>query len=169
MTEHTQTHAETYIVRARIGHEQPTAVASGTMTVPEIGPWLARIFTAVTSAVARQNVHVIGPPFARYHRRDDGRFDVEAGFPVSGYVWTAAGVRASRLPGGKLAATMHVGPYDGMEPAYAALADWVRDEGGELAGDAWEVYLTGPATVADPAGWRTEVVQPYRMRPHDEA
>lgn len=154
----------TYEIHARIGAEQRTAVSSATLPVAEIGPWLGRTYQNVASTVAGQGHHPVGPPFARYHRRDDGRFDIEAGFPVSGYIWTAGGVRSSRLPGGKLAATMHVGPYDQMEPAYRALTEWIRENGGEPAGDAWEVYLTGPATVPDPAAWRTEVVQPYQAQ-----
>src|SRR6476661_8710661 len=39
--------------------------------------------------------------------------------------------RPSTLPGGPAAMTTHVGPYEAMEPAYAALASWVDDQGGE--------------------------------------
>jgi effector-binding domain-containing protein len=50
-----------------------------------------------------------------------------------------------------------------MEPAYQALASWVSEHGGELAGDAWEVYLSDPSAQPDPATWRTEIVQTYRQ------
>lgn len=71
-------------------------------------------------------------------------------------------VRPSSLPGGTVATTMHVGSYDQMEPAYEALAQWVKEHGQELAGDPWEVYFSDPSVEPDPATWRTEIVQPYR-------
>jgi effector-binding domain-containing protein len=49
-----------------------------------------------------------------------------------------------------------------MGPAYEALADWVERRGGELDGEAWEVYYSDPGEQPDPATWRTEVIQPYR-------
>jgi effector-binding domain-containing protein len=70
-------------------------------------------------------------------------------------------VRSSSLPGGMVATTMHIGSYDQMEPGYEALSAWVKERGQELAGDAWEVYLSDPAAEPDPTKWRTEIVQPY--------
>ena len=93
----------------------------------------------------------------------EGRLEVEAGFPVSSPIEPNGDVQPSELPGGQVAVTVHVGPYDQMEPAYQALASWVTDHGGELAGDAWEVYFSDPSTEPDPATWRTEIVQPYRQ------
>ena len=72
-------------------------------------------------------------------------------------------MRPCVLPAGPVAVTMHIGPYDAMEPAYAALASWVGDRGGQLAGDPWEVY-SDPEQRPDPSTWRTEIVQPYRIR-----
>jgi effector-binding domain-containing protein len=68
------------------------------------------------------------------------------------------------LPAGPVAVTVHIGPYDAMEPAYAALASWVSGRGGQLAGDPWEVYFSDPEQRPDPSTWRTEIVQPYRIR-----
>jgi effector-binding domain-containing protein len=91
-----------------------------------------------------------------------GRFEVEAGFPATRPIEGNGDVQPSELPGGQVAVTMHVGPYEQMEPGYQALASWVGERGGELAGDAWEVYFSDPSTEPDPATWRTEIVQPYR-------
>ena len=72
-------------------------------------------------------------------------------------------MRPSVLPRGPVAVTTHIGPYDAMEPAYAALASWVSDRGGEPTGDAWEIYLSDPEQQPDSSMWRTEIVQPYRI------
>lgn len=94
---------------------------------------------------------------------DDRRFEVEAGFPVTAPITASGEVHPSALPGGPVATTIHIGPYDEMEPAYRALAEWIAEHGGEPAGDAWENYFSGPVSQPDPATWRTEIVQPYRV------
>ena len=152
-----------YEIQPGIADEQPTAVAEATLPVDHIGPWLTKTYGAVAGVLAHQSVQPVGPPFSRFHRFDAGRFAVEAGFPVASVIDASGDVRASSLPGGRVARTMHVGPYDEMEPAYEALASWVRAEGGELVGDAWEIYYSDPQVEPDPKSWRTEIVQPYRV------
>lgn len=152
----------TYEIESSTREEQPTATASTTLVVEEIGPWLGRIYSAIATSLAAQGAYPVGPPFARYHRHQDGRFDVEAGFPVAEAIKPDGEVRPSSLPGGTAATVMYVGPYDGMQPVYDALTSWVSEQDNELAGDPWEVYLSEPAVEPDPATWRTQVVQPYR-------
>lgn len=151
-----------YEIHAEARETQPTAVARATLPVAEIGPWLGRTYGAIAGLLAARQAAPAGPPFARFHMLGSGRFEVEAGFPVNSPIEPAGDLQPSGLPGGQVAVTVHVGPYDQMEPAYQALASWVTDHGGNLAGDAWEVYFSDPATQPDPATWRTEIVQPYR-------
>lgn len=151
-----------YDVHGETRTGQPTAVVSTTLPVPEIGPWLARTYGTIGAVLDRQGIRPVGPPFGRFHQVSDDRFEVEAGFPVAVAVEDDGEVRASSLPGGPVATTMHVGPYEAMEPAYEALESWVREHDGDLAGDPWEVWLSDPSREPDPMTWRTEVVQPYR-------
>jgi effector-binding domain-containing protein len=89
--------------------------------VPEIGPWLGRAYGEITGVLADQGRQSAGPPYARHHVLGNGRFDVEAGFPVSTAIEPAGAVRPGVLPAGPVAVTVHIGPYDAMEPAYARL------------------------------------------------
>ncbi len=150
-----------YEIHAQTRQPQPTAVGRATLTVQELPSWLGRTYGAVAQALAAHGAGPAGPPFARYHRLGDNRFTVEAGFPAATVIEAVGDVIPSELPGGQVAVTVHTGPYETMEPAYEALVSWVTDHGGEVAGDAWEVYFSDPATQPDPATWRTEVVQPY--------
>jgi effector-binding domain-containing protein len=152
-----------YDVRGETRTEQPTAVARATLAVEEIGPWLAETYGALAAALARQGVVTpAGLPFARYGPFEEGRVEVEAGFPVSAPVAEDGVLVPSVLPGGPVAVTTHLGPYDAMQPAYAAVLAWVEEQGGQPAGHPWETYFTDPSEHPDPATWRTDVVQPYR-------
>ncbi|MGW5740525.1 GyrI-like domain-containing protein [Amycolatopsis sp. NPDC003861] len=153
----------TYEIQAGNRNEQPTAVAEAVLDVAGIGAWLGRQYATIAGVLTAQGRVPAGPPFARYRREPDGRFHVEAGFPVGTPIAPVDGVRPSTLPAGPVVETVHVGPYDTMEPAYGALACWVHEHDGELAGAAWEVYLTSPEAQSDPGTWCTEVVQPYRI------
>lgn len=153
-----------YIIEARSLDEQDTAVEYATLAVGEIGQWLGKAFHEVASYLGRKGAGPAGMPFARYHRVSDDRFDVEAGFPATTPTSGEGDVEPSELPEGLAAVTVHVGPYGAMETAYEALAAWVRAQGGDPVGDAWEVYLNEPDSDSDPATWRTEIVMPYRAR-----
>ena len=157
------TRMTTYEIEARELVEQETAVEYATLPIADIGPWLGQAFKEVATYLERKGAGPVGGPFARYHPTTDDRFEVEAGFPASTPTGGEGEVEPSDLPGGPAAVTVHVGPYDAMEPAYTALRAWVREQGGEPEGDPWEVYLTDPGINPDPATWRTEVVQPYRL------
>lgn len=133
------------------------------LPVAAIGSWLARAYGTLGRVITLHGAYPAGPPFARYRQLADDRFAVEAGFPVSAAIDADGDVRPSQLPGGPAAVTVHIGPYEQMAPAYRALASWVSSHGGEPAGDPWEVYYTDPASESDPATWRTEIIQPYRV------
>lgn len=152
-----------YEIDAQARKAQLTAVATATLPVGEIGSWLARTYGTIAAVVSAGGAGLAGPPFARYRQLADGHFAIEAGFPVTTAIEAADGVQPSELPGGPAASTIHVGPYDQMEPAYLALSAWIKEHGGEPAGDPWEIYFSDPASEPDPATWRTQVVQPYHQ------
>jgi effector-binding domain-containing protein len=152
----------TYEIQSQPRQEQPTAVAQTALDVADIGPWLTATYGSVFNFLATHDSLPVGPPFARYQQLGGGRFQVEAGFPVAQAIQGEGDVIASVLPGGLVATTLHIGPYEAMEPAYEAVASWVDQQGGERTGDPWEVYFSDPQEEPDPDTWKTEVVQPYR-------
>ncbi len=153
----------TYEIETRTLTEQDTAVEYATLRIADIGPWLGKAFNEVASYLERKGAGPVGTPFARYLPTSDSRFEVEAGFVASTPTSGEGDVEPSDLPGGLAAVTVHVGPYDTMEPAYEAIRTWVHAHGGEPVGGAWEVYLSDPNADPDPTNWRTEIVQPYRL------
>jgi effector-binding domain-containing protein len=152
---------KTYDVTSDTIDVQPAAVMRTTVTVDQIGPWIGTAYGAIAQAMAVQGLSPAGMPFARYHRLTDDRFTVEAGFPTSAPIRNSGEVQASTLPGGNIARTLHIGPYDEMAPAYTALLSWIGEHGYVPDGDPWEIYLTEPGEQPDPAQWRTEIIQAY--------
>ncbi len=144
--------------------EQPTAVRCGRVEVADIAGWIGPAFGQVMAAMSAEGLLPAGPPFARYTRVEGlpTTFDIEAGFPCAQPITERAGaaVRPSSLPGGAVAVVVHVGPYDAMTSTYQDLEQWVAEHDLVADGAPWECYLTEPA--GNPAGWRTEIVQPCR-------
>ena len=58
-----------------------------------------------------------------------------------------------------VASTMHRGPYESLRPVYAALAQWVTDNGHAVVGPPMEVYYSGPEDVPSEE-YLTEVQMP---------
>jgi effector-binding domain-containing protein len=154
-----------YEVSSRHIEEQPTLVMTAKMRVPEIKGWIGQAYSRVAEVIGRVGLDFAGPPFARYRPLDDqfSEFEIDAGFPVDRHAEGEDDIVASTLPGGAVAVVTHIGPYDQMQPAYAALMGWIEEHGGRPEGAAWEVYYSDPVAEPDPATWRTEIFQPYKV------
>jgi effector-binding domain-containing protein len=88
--------------------------------------------------------------------------DVEIGFPVSRPLPDWGDIKSGALPAGKFASTMHFGPYDTLSLAYEALTQYVKENGYEPTGVAYEFYFSGPETPPDKI--QTQIVFPLKTR-----
>lgn len=136
--------------------EQHVAIVKGHVTVDEMPEFLGGAFSEVINVLDEQGLHPTGAPFGRYSMPEGGAFDAEIGFPCNDVVKPEGRVEACELPGGRVARTMHVGPYGDVGAAYEAAIAWLTEEGYVVEGRPWECYLDGPE-VAEP---RTEVFIP---------
>ena len=137
---------------------QPTAVVRGHVEQQDLPGFLGTAFAETLRAITADRHAPAGPPFARY-RMDGTAFDVEAGFPSTGRLTTAAGrVEPGELPGGTAAEVVYRGDYGGVGAAYEAVGKWLAERQYTPTGDPWEAYLDEPG-VAEP---RTLVRLPYR-------
>jgi effector-binding domain-containing protein len=124
-----------------------------------LGESFGRLYTAVPSLGA----HPLGMPFVLYHEFGPDLIDVEACVPVDRTVEPGAPVRAFTLPAADVAMTTHVGPYEGLAEAYAALSAWIADHGYRSAGPVRERYLNGPSDGTPPSEYRTEIEMPIEV------
>lgn len=102
----------------------------------------------MTSPSADDGTGRSGPPTPR-SLPEPGRRYVEAVFPLTAPVVDAGRIHVIDLEGGPAVQTLHVGSYDGLHGAYAALERWLQDQGATPGGPVREVYLTGPDVPQD--------------------
>ncbi len=127
--------------------------------LPELGEKMGAAFGAVMAHISRAGAIPRGPAVARYEP-EDGGFDVAAGFPVTEAFEPGDGVEPLVLPGGEVAHTTHLGPYEELPAAYEALRADVEAQGRSLdsAAPMWEEYWSGPDAPAEET--RTEIFWP---------
>lgn len=149
-----------YRVEERQLKPQHTLTVRVTAAPAELPELLGAIFAEVVNCAQARQVEVAGPPFLRSHSFETAQVDIEAGVPVARAVEGEGRVRASELPGGRVATTWHTGPYESIGPAYESIQAWMNEAKAAPAGAPWEVYWTDPGQEPDPSNWRTEVLWP---------
>lgn len=128
--------------------------------VAEIGPVLKEILPEVFSYLDKRGVRPSGPPFTRYHSYDGTQCELEAGFPVAELQSGEGNITAGELPGGAIASTVHVGPYEQLPNAHDAIDAWIHENKKNSRGPQWESYVTDPGREPDPFKRETELLWP---------
>jgi effector-binding domain-containing protein len=100
------------------------------------------IFPRLRGAIRAQGATPAGPRFARYYNGDPAAFDTEAGIPFTGsFMLTGDEIRVTKLPAGRAAKTLHIGPYYTLSQEYRRIEKWLAEEGHRPAEGPWESYL----------------------------
>jgi AraC family transcriptional regulator len=149
-----------YEIEVKQAEPQHVLCIRETTTQEALGSTLGRLFGAVREHLEELDVEPQGPPFARYPKFEEDDVEVEAGFPVPGPLAETDEITNDELQGGQLASTWHVGPYETLYKAHAALEAWIEEQNRAPAGAPWEIYWTDPEEVPEPDQWKTEVVWP---------
>jgi effector-binding domain-containing protein len=95
-----------------------------------------------------------------YHEFGSQGIDAEVSVPIVRQVMATGMIKSRMLPAMTVARTVHVGPYDQLGEAYAALRDWIREHGFEVAGPVEERYLNGPGDRVATSEYQTEIEMP---------
>src|SRR5205807_8540633 len=110
-------------------------------TVPQagLGAFFMEIFPKLRGAIRAQGATPAGPRFARYYNGDPAAFDTEAGIPFTGsFMVTGDEIRVTKLPAGRAAKTLHIGPYQTLSQEYRRLEKWLAEEGHRPGEGPWE-------------------------------
>jgi effector-binding domain-containing protein len=134
---------------------RPTAVVAATTTwraFPALWPQLSD----EVWACLRANGISGGCPNVMLYRDGPGPGEVrvEVGVELRQPCELTGRVFTSTLPGGRVAMTVHHGPWSELGSAHQAIADWCATEERQPTGTRWEIY--GPHR-DDPAELWTEV------------
>ena len=121
-----------------------------------IGPSADRAYQRLFEALGKREVTPAGPPRLAYLDVAGDTWTMEASVPVSSATAIDDDIVARDFPGGKVASTIHRGPYDELGIAYRELEKWISDNGHEPTGPCFDVYLNEPWETADPADYETE-------------
>lgn len=155
----------TYDIEIRVIQPRPIASSRATTTPEQVGSVLTQtLLPGVYAFIQARGLAVNGPPVAVYHRFEPDQVELEAGVPVAAEFEGDDRVQRSVIPGGSVAATRHVGPYEGLGAAYTALRQWIADHGYQIVGPAWESYPMPPGGEPDPARLTTDVF--WLVAPH---
>jgi effector-binding domain-containing protein len=147
---------------------QPVLSIRATIPVADLGPAMGDRLSALSEYMKRSGAQSAGPPFVRYHTFGEVETDLETGIPVVKAVGGEGRIASGELPGGPAVSTWHVGEHQKLGEAYARIDTWLKEEGRERDGAAWEVYYWIDPNEGldpskwDPSTWRTQLVQPVK-------
>jgi effector-binding domain-containing protein len=130
-------------------------------SVSELRAVMGRVFGSIIAYLSELGVCPAGAPYAAYFNMDMDDLDIEIGVPVASALEGRGEIRSGTIPAGRAASCLYIGPYSGLEPAYAALADFVAQNGLEVMGVAYEFYLNDPSAVP-PDDLATRIVFPLK-------
>jgi effector-binding domain-containing protein len=148
--------------------EQPYVAVKSVVKMDEIGPTAGKLLGEVFGWLSGHGLTPAGAPFFRYNVVDMERgLEIEFALPTAAQAAGDDRVLAGVLPAGRYASLIHLGPYEQLYDANAALGDWIKEQGltvdvakspeGDRFGCRLEIYLNDPGVEKDPAKWETEV------------
>jgi effector-binding domain-containing protein len=129
------------------------------VTMQTMGDGIGAAFGVLVEHAAKTGANWAGPPFILYPETCEGEFEIAVCMPVVPGAVGGDRVALEEVPGGSVASTVHVGPYNEVGKAYVALQKWMTDNGRRPAGMMREIYLNDPDSVP-PEQLMTEVDWP---------
>jgi effector-binding domain-containing protein len=113
-----------------------TAVIRGRVPAKELSRFVPAACGEVWSFVRSARLPRPGRHVALYLA--DG--SVEVGAEVSGPFAGNERIHCSKLPAGRVATTVHFGPYQSLSDAHHATREWCASHGHQFSGISWEIY-----------------------------
>jgi effector-binding domain-containing protein len=140
--------------------DQPIVSIRGRLAQSDLPAFIGRSFGELYGHLRLLGVKPGGEPFVIYHEFGPNEVDAEVCTPVAGPMKASGRITSRVLPAATVAQALHIGPYEDLHVAYAAVTHWVGGHGLEAAGPVRERYLDGPGDGVPPWAYRTIVEQP---------
>lgn len=142
--------------------DQPVLSIRTRSAVQDLPEVLGPSYAAIAQYLVALGEEPSGAPFVGYYNMDMQDLDIEVGFPVSQALEGRGKMQPGKIPGGKMATCLHIGPYKEVEPAYNALIVYIGQQGHESTGVAYEFYLNDPNETPEEA-LQTQIVFPLKI------
>lgn len=141
--------------------KQKTLMVRMTAPVSKLPEIMGEVYGELGAYLGRKGIDFAGAPYAMYYNMDMEALDVEMGFPVISDDTGEGRIKTGEIPAGKVAATVHVGPYTKLEESYNKLIGYVKDQGLEVTEWMYEYYLNSPMEVKEEE-LQTEICYPIK-------
>ncbi len=140
---------------------QPALAIRTRTPVTNIGQVMGQAFGKVYQCIMETGAKPGNCAFSAYYNMDMNDLDVDIGFVMAEPAPGRGEVHAMEIPGGKQVSCMYIGPYDQMEPAYAAMNEWMAANNYIPTGIAYEFYYNDPSMVP-PSELLTKIMFPVK-------
>jgi effector-binding domain-containing protein len=119
---------------------------------------IAELLPKLYEYAASKGAQFTGPPVFLCHEvtaekvmeaDKNGTANVEVAAPIAAKIPETDEITCYELPGGKMAKTIHKGPYQECGPTYEKLFNWLKENDKEIIGPTREVYLNDPKDVKE--------------------
>lgn len=138
---------------------QPTLSVRKTTQVEQLPQEMGAAFGQIAQYLNQIGAAPAGAPYAAYYNMDMQNLDVEMGFPVAEKLPGKGAILSGQMPEGLVGVCLYTGPYQDCGPAYEQLTQFVKDQGYEASGVAYEMYLNDPGETPE-AELQTRIVFP---------
>lgn len=150
-----------YDIKIKDSPEQRLASIRVKTTLNKVPEKVRQLLTETKEYLDAQGIKPAGPPMAIYFEVGSFLVDVEVGYPVKEEVEGNERVKASKVPGGKVACTSYEGPHIEIPEAHRAVHGYLHEHGIKVTSDpAREVFLIDPSEQPEGEPCRAESVWP---------
>jgi flavin reductase (DIM6/NTAB) family NADH-FMN oxidoreductase RutF/effector-binding domain-containing protein len=151
--------SDTYQCRLIDKPAQPTLTIRYQEAAGNIQQIIGQALFAIARYAGELGVDPAGAPFVAYHGMNGYNMDVEIGFTFEQKIKGKDNIQTNEIPGGKYASCIHIGPYDQLGRARAALNQWMLKNGYNGTGVSYEFYLNNPQRIP-PDKLETQIIFP---------
>lgn len=124
--------------------EQPSMVIRAVTDVKDLPQLIGTSYGKLMEYFQNNNVRLAEMPYVGYFNMDMQAMQIEIAFPICEPLSGNEEIKSSSIPAGKYVVCLHVGAYDEIEATYKAMMAWIKDNGLEPLGVAYESYFNSP-------------------------
>ena len=146
-----------YLITESWQNEQPYLSIRDTVTMATIAEKFGANYGRIGALLGKQGLKMAGPVFSILHQSGQV-MDLEWGIPVPPEAKGEGDIKLMKLNAGKTIKADYYGPYEGSEPAFAAVLKYAADKKLSNNGLCREVYITDPTKDTNNAHWLTYVI-----------